>query len=362
MSFDRWKKRLAREQVVAFVNPDEHDEGYYRKPLYVPRLGPDGKTNGQKQIVGYEPVAFFLDEGEMIGVIGVGEGRRNIGPKEEVWSWCVRNPISYEWYTAVAENGEPWPDQAQWAPSVRTLSENQGAPPEQLLDDAPEGLPAQPEAPPVPVEEPHIKAKRLIIEAIAEAPSTVTTPEEAAKAAGAKNLIAERRLEATRQGEALYKPPYAEYKRLHGIWSPMVAVAETAEKTINRMVLAFNEGERKRIAAEAAERDRIAAEIVEINERVAQRAIANGLPESPPKAVEEAAPPPPPAPAAVQPTYGTRKIKAELKKFAVIGDPVAAFKHFQNDTELMARLQKLADETIRSGHDVPGTTVREGYL
>ena len=138
----------------------------------------------------------------------------------------------------------------------------------------------------------------------------VTNETEAAQALGSKNRIAELRLAADKAGKAFYDPPYREYKRLHGLWSPMVARADAKEKELNRAILTFREFERQRIAKEQAEAIERQREIDEANERAAQRAIAAGEPEAAPKVVEVEMPS---APVPVLPTYGTRKLKEEVK-------------------------------------------------
>jgi len=316
--------------------------------------------NGRPIQTGWEPVAYFLQgmafgEAEadvLCGVIGAGDSLRDMTDEEvkgeDIWSYCCRHPIAYDLYKAVAEDGEPWLD-LPIPPTVPAANRDVAK-----TDNAP---------PPEEVIPPDVEHATAIDNAIAAAPDpkTVTSEAAAAMAAGSKNRIAELRLAATRVGEAAYKPPYNEYKRLHGIWTPMVARAERKEKELNTAILSFREVERKKAMAAAAEAARLQREQDEANERAAQRAIARGDAEMPPPVVE-AAPALPPATAPVQPTYGTRKIKEEVKKFAVIEDWVKVFAHFQNDADLRARLEKLATDAIRAGAEVPGATHREGLI
>ena len=113
MSFERWRARLAGEKVVTYLQPDAEDEGYYRKPITEPKLAANGQRNGQKRIIGWEPVAYFIDRGKLCGVIGDRDMAINEVTDESRWSWVVRHPISEELYRAVAERDEPWPDLKQ---------------------------------------------------------------------------------------------------------------------------------------------------------------------------------------------------------------------------------------------------------
>lgn len=354
MSFDRWRARLAGEKVTAFLQPDAEDEGYYRKPITEPKLAANGQRNGQKRIIGWEPVAYFMDGANLCGVLG----DRDMGPNEitdeSLWSWVVRHPISEELYRAVAERGEPWPDllatvgfdASDVVPAAnREVAKTDNKPPEAL-----------------PAEVEHAQA---IDSAIGAAPTKITSEAEASIALGSKNRIAELRLAADKAGKAVYEPMYREYKKVQAVWSPIVARAVAAEGKIQTAVLTFRESERKRLAKEQAEAAAAAAakqrEIDAANQRAADRAIAAGNVEPAPVVAEQPAPVAA-QPAPLAPTYGTRKLKEELKKFAVIEDDVAVFTHFRADADLKALLEKLATNAIRSGATVPGATFREGLI
>lgn len=334
MSFDKWKARLAGEKVPTFLRPDAWDEGYYRK------ASTERQPNGQWKILGYTPVSYFVDGNQLVGIIGDREmSDQEIGD-ETLWSYVVSNPIPYEWYQAVAERGEPWPDEEKWQTIV---------PPVEA---------ANPDEPPKPRNEVLAASIRAEIE---KAPKEVKSAEDDAKAVGAKNRIAELRLAATKEGEAIYKPIFERYKKFQKMWADVIAPATTEEARLNKAVLTFREAERQKAVAAAAEAARKAAAELEANQRAADRAIANGTPEALP-VVAVAPPETQPAPAPVVPTYGKRNVKADVKKFAVIEDWGKVFAHFQTDADLRARLEKLATDAIRAGAAVPGATHREGLV
>jgi hypothetical protein len=196
--------------------------------------------------------------------------------------------------------------------------------------------------------------------AIGAALKKVTNETEAAQALGSKNRIAELRLAAEKAGKALYDPPFREYKRLHGLWSPMVARADTAEKALNKAILTFRETERIRIAKEQTQSDERQRLLDEANARAADRAIAAGEPELPPEIVEIERPI---APAPILPTYGTRKIKEEVKTFLdEVTDYDLIYQYFKESAEVKTFLTTLATAAIKAGRTVPGVKTREGLI
>jgi len=102
--------------------------------------------------------------------------------------------------------------------------------------------------------------------------------------------------------------------------------------------------------------------IDESNERAAQRAIAAGEPEAAPETIEIEQPA-----AAVQilPTYGTRKLKEEMRTFLdEINDfdQVYGFFKVQSRQQVETFLKDLAERAIKAGFTVPGTTTRQGLI
>lgn len=361
MSYEKWRARLRGDKVVNFLIPDDQDEGYYRKPHGVK------KSNGIMEIHGYTPVALFMVGGAIGGLWGAGADVRDMTEDElcdeGLWSWLVGNPVSYETYTAVAERGERWPDlnPVQTAASAinealkaegdgKRLAENQDAPAEGAKD-----------APKEPETAAEFKAviDRLVLNSLET--TAVTTEEEAAVAAGTKNMIAETRLASKKKGEEAYKPHWTAYKKLHGEWTPMLAVAETEEKRLERIVLTFRQKKRETDAAQAAQEQQRQAQEEEANQRAADRAISQGE-EPPPPVVEPTPPKPPEAQKPVAPTYGTRTIKEEEKTFTTIEDEAKVCAFYRGSPELVAVLHTLIDRSLKKGEAVPGITTRKGLV
>lgn len=344
-NYNYWQAALAGEKPKMFV--DSPELGFYRKGVY------ERNEKGNNRRVGWTPVAIFMGGEAMIARVGSEKlGRDVVGDElNELWSYVAGNAISEGNYREVAEHDKRWWDD----PAPPNIPEN--IPAVNIPAVNREVTRADNDPPAVLTDMDHGAA---IDNAIAAAIKAVTNETEAAKALGSKNRIAELRLAADKAGKALYDPPFREYKRLHGLWSPMVAKATAAETALNRSILTFREKERQRIAAEqaaAVEAQRIADEA---NERAAQRAIAAGEPEAAPEVIEVEQPA---APAQILPTYGTRKIKEELHTILdAITDYDAVYGFLKNEPKVKALLLELATAKVKAGFIVPGTSTREGLI
>jgi hypothetical protein len=88
--FDHWQRRMAGEDVGC--KDGEPQAGYYRNRT--------------------DPVAIWFDDaaGALVAVVGTREITDHTAICR-LWDFCHAQPIAYEVYVAVAERGEPWPDQ-----------------------------------------------------------------------------------------------------------------------------------------------------------------------------------------------------------------------------------------------------------
>lgn len=377
MPYDNWRMRLdvakrhstvaERRKAIAalkinFSQPTEDDEGYYRKPITVK----DPSGNGHNIVTGWIPVSYFMHDGKLVGIIGKGNDARDMTDDEvgdeQLWSYVVSNPVPYEWYQAVVEHGEPWPDQPAGkntaiVEALETTYPSRDPEHDPPLDPIERIIGRTDNLP--PEVDPVAEHKESIENAIGAAKGLkVETAEDAARVAGAANIIRDRRLAAEKVAKARVEPLHAAYVAERDKWTPMVKRAKDEEDALRRMVNLFEIAERKRIAKEQADALERQRAIEEANQRAADRAIAAAEPEPPP-VVEEVAIPKAPEP--VKPTYGNYRPPAKpLKKFAVIVDDVAVYRYFSDMPVMIDFLQKLATTEVRNGIEVPGTTVREG--
>ncbi len=374
MAWDNWRRRLAGEKVTTYLQPQFEDEGYYRKPIVEPVLGLNGKTNGQKRIIGWTPVAYFIDRGKLCGIIGDRDMAANEVSDESLWSWVCKHPVKEETFRAVLDRGEPWPDASPAAAFNKDMAKPELTP-DQVLDKAMGADADDQEALAIglghnkqPVVEPHVEHSEAIENAIRAAKDLEVKDEAtAAIVTGSINRIAELRLAATKKGKSLYQPIYQQYKTVMGQWTPMIEKAEGWEKVLNKRYLTWRAAEKKK--ADDAERERLAEvqRIEEANARAADRAIGRGEPEPEPVYPEEVLPAPTPAPAPVAPTYraaGQRTAPKEVERWWIDGvdDFDALYNHFKSHADVRSVLTALATAAIKNGQEVPGTRRHFGLI
>ena len=340
-NYNKWRKRLAGETVMAFTEPDENDCGFYRLPLVERAVNAQGNNNGRWKVIGYKPVALFVSPD---GTLKCQIGSRIVSGDQcnEQWHWFVKHPISEEIWREVAENAGIWPDFPHPHPipaTDREVTSADNAIPEQPLD---------------------VQHATAVDNAIAAALKTVTSEVEAAQALGSKNRIAELRLAADKAGKAVYQPLHEIYVEAQKIWSAPVKRAEAEEERLGKEILKFRESERLRIAKEHAKHQERQRLLDESNTRAADRAIASREPEPAP-IVEPLSSPPIQAPLVA--TYGTRKIREEVKTFLdSVNDFDAVYTYFKGTDEVKTFLTTLATAAIKAGRTVPGTTTRTGLI
>jgi hypothetical protein len=332
MNYEFWKQSLAGEKPKMFV--DDPQLGFYRKAIK------QRDANGNSKRVGWLPVAIYLNEEKTI-VARVGSVDMDGDDLNELWSYVAGHPITEAEYRSVEELGHDWSDAkvAEIPAANRDVAKSDNA------------------APVGPPEQAHAEA---IDNAIKAAIPTVESETDAATALGSKNRIAELRLSCDHAGRIVYEPMYADYVKIRDAYQGPVKRADAEEKRLGKIILTFRESERQRIAKETAEAERKQRELDEANARAADRAIARGEAEQPPL-VEEVAMPAPMA--KIEPTYGNRALKEEVKLFL---DKVTSwdmlFAHYKNNADVQALLMKLAGADIKVGRTVPGTTTREGLI
>lgn len=381
MSFKNWQARLRGEKVTTYLQPQHDDEGYYRKPITEMKQNAAGHNNGQRRIIGWEAVAYFLDGDSLYGVIGNRDMRPDEVTDEQLWSYASKYPVSEEWFRIV-ENGGAWPDltvmQKVIAEGGKAVPNDMSAKSTVTTADlekiaARDFIPAanrevaktDNQFPPEEIVLPVKQHATAIANAIGVAKATVIADDvTAAQALGIKNRLAELRLAADKAGKAEYQPLYKEYIAIRDQWTPMVKEAADAEDALNRRYLTFRDQQKKAAEKAAAEEAAAQAAIDEANERAAQRAIARGEPEAAP--VVEPAPAPTPAPAPVQATYrapGQRTVQ-EVEKwhFDAVEDWSKLIEFAKDQPEIRQAMENMAKAMVKAGRDVPGVKRHWGLV
>lgn len=359
MSWTKWEARLRGEKVMTFTQPDEQDEGFYRRPIREKAVSAaTGQNNGQWKTVGWSPVAIYLAGNTLVCVDG--EEEVNTNRMDGLWPSIVQHPITEAQYRAVAEHGEAWHDSAE-----ATLNRAMGADADsqQRLEVPAADRTVTASDNGEPILAPHEAMAKKIKTAVAMAKGfKIKDDDGAAMAAGIRNRLNELKLEAQKEGEGLYKPIYTEYKRLYDLYIPMAKLAEDEGKTLFTEIKKHEQ--RKRDAAAAAEVERLAeiARQEEEAQRAIDRAIVNGTEPELPAAVYEVPAEPVPAPVArVVATYG-RAVPIQEKTFVEIDDLAAVFQQYRGNAQVIELLTKLAQADVTAGLTVPGTHTRKGVI
>lgn len=308
-----WRSLLKGEKID--VDPNTPFTGYYRT-----RRGRGGP---------FVPVAYWRDQsGNLVCTI---DGKVIDEDKAiERWPYCVKNPISHEWFVAVSDGGA-WPDiDSVVDEQIAGAGHNNGP-----TDEA-EVLREQIEAASAGVGE----------------YSKITDDSTAAKAQSLRSRLLDLHRTADKTREAEKKPHLEAGKAVDAKWQPLVKKAKEAADTVARAMSAF-ETEKARIAREA-EAARQAA--IREQEEAARKAAEAGKPAPKPAAL-----PPAPEPVAATPIKGAygRAASVKVVKVATVTDQDAVYRFMRERPEVAELLTSLAQRAVNAGHEVPGVSIEE---
>lgn len=252
------------------------------------------------------PVAYWPsgEDGQLNCRVGDNDISTQRG--NDIWIFVGDNPVTEDAYRAVAERGEPWPDEHELVP----MGDN------------------------MPPEDDSFEALRDSIELLAqEADRSIKGPPiqdqaEADRIANLADRLAELWKKADEQRKAERKPHDETIKGIQAKWSPLLVLAETYKNLKYKLLTPW-----LKARAEDAERE-------------AEAAAAAGDPS---------------AADARRPRAGTRGRAMTLKptKYADITDFPKCLAFFKDSPDVRTTVQALANRAVRSGIEVPGTKVRE---
>lgn len=335
--FETWTKLLAvlkpgmtvaaQRQAIKdggfSFNDGEPISGYFRCPAV--KGGPS------------LPVAIWRDEK---GVLQIWRDNKPVA-LERVWPWCVMNPISYEWYEAKTERGEPWPDEHQDEVATAEAGAGEGVPAaDRVVTKTDNSAPQESET----------DALARQIEAAAKNITQYEKIENDQQAGAAQSLrsrLNELSGDADKKRVAEKAPHLDKCKEIDGKWQPLVKKAKEAADTIRRFLSAYETDKAHKAAAEAA---RIAAE------QAKQKPVAQdnaGEPAAPPEA-----PVTPLMPTTIKGAAG-RAATVRVKKVAKVVDYDKAFAALKAVPEIKQAIDKVAQRMIDAGNTVPGVEVEE---
>lgn len=269
-----------------------HD-GHPQQGFYRVREGKGGR---------WLPVAIWFEDGEAVGL----RDNTTIDP-DRIWTWCCRNPVTFEAYDA-AVKGNGWADDA---PPPASLGHN---------------LPSDPaEKFRVELADEEAEIKRWL------ATDPIKDRASADRAANWAERVAGLGKEAEEARKIEKKPHDDGARAVQAKWKPIVDQADSLKRLLKESLGPYL---RQQAAEEAARR---AAE--------ARKAAMNG----------EVLPPLRNASAG---TAG-RKVALRTVRNAIVEDFDAALTFFKENPDVRDLIQRLAQKAITAGATVPGVRVEE---
>lgn len=268
---------------------------------------------------------------------------------ERVWPYCVWNPISYEWYEAKTERGEPWPDEHVNAAAIpASITDPEGEAAKNV--EARERLIALGHN--EPPEESETDALARQIEAAAANASQyekIASDEQAGAAQSLRARLNELSGDADKKRVAEKAPHLDKCKEIDGRWQPLVKKAKEAADMIRRFLSAYETEKARKAQAEAA---RLAAEAAKNAPPKQDNAEAGGAEPQP------VAPVTPLMPTTIKGAAG-RAATVRVKKVAKVVDYDKAFAALKAVPEVKAAIDKVAQRMIDAGNTIPGVDVEE---
>lgn len=313
--FAWWQAALAGNSQP--IHENEPQAGYFKT-----RRGKDQP---------WLPVCIYRDAGKLVAFVGDSPADPAV-----IWTYVANRPISYELYTAVADRGEPWPEDItaeieKARPAEAAIGHNSGRPEDEIRDEI-ETL------------------DRAFTAWLAEIGGTITTEEQDAKAETFRTRFAEieKRAKAAQKVE---KEPFLEGgRKVDAKWKPLDAAADAGKRRVGGVVTPYRvDRDRKRQEAERKAREEA--------ERARQEAARKAA-----EAEAAGAPPPPPSPPEL-----TRRAAAptglRTYRVCVITDLPAAVGAIlalpTPPAEFTDVVKTIARRLIEAGVAVPGAEIRE---
>jgi hypothetical protein len=332
--YNYWRAKMGTLAISeGYGEPQSFEDspvpGFYRKAIM------EKVPNKRAKRIGWEPVAVFRHENQITGALGdrTLTGDELLG----IWTHICGNPISEDWYRAVAERGEPWPDSHEADASSFTQDDKSGKP----LASADVSQPQD-----------KIAAGLAECEALLPKYATIDSDEVSSKARSLQNRFLDLRGDAKREYDRLNDPLLEEQKRIRAIFFPLRDRADEAAKRL-RAAMESHEDEKRRAAKRAEDAARKAALA---HAEAAEKAAEQGKPPPPPPMVEK---PNTEAPAAQIRGGAGRAASVRVETIVTHIDVMMAAEFFKEKGELREFLMAMAQKAIRAGISVPGAVTEE---
>jgi hypothetical protein len=316
-------RQLSRDQQQTLGITSEPQPGFYRKR----------NKNGADL-----PIAIWRDERGMIAVAG-----NDPVDAADVWTWCCQWPVSEQVWRDVAENGQPWPDDAPVAEAG--IGHNQPSDPFDALTVEFEG-------------EKELAEKFLS--------RTIETQEQADKAAVWAKRIAAIAKKATDLHKVEKQPHLDASRAVDDKWRPLKEEPDALSKRLKRHLDVFlteqQRIERERQDAARREEERLRREAEDMARKAAesdqQSEVARNAAKEEAERLRREADAKAKEAEARNATAGRTGAKVALRTFvsARVTDYEAAALALlkMNHADLKSTIDQLANRAIRAGVDLAG--------
>ena len=237
-TFTYWRNALGG--AFGPIHENDPQPGYYRT-----RPGRDGRML---------PVAIWSEADGQLRAIRDGV---EIDPST-VWTWCCLNPVAYDTYVAVAETGEPWPEDV---PVVGKGGAEAAAPAR--------SMPASSSIPtPTPGPGPGHNSAGAVVDRTMEIKATIdglwlqasdwlaavgpiSSQVEADRCANFAERFGELENTAEEERTGEKKPVLEQGRAIDARWKPVIGAAEDARRAMKKALEPFLVEENRRISDEA---------------------------------------------------------------------------------------------------------------
>lgn len=335
-SYKFWQESIEGLEPKMYV--DDPRLGFYRRGVY------ERDAKGNNRRVGWTPVAIFIDDANNLTAAVGAKYVTDRDQINELWSYVAANPISEEWYRAVAERNEPWPDAHD--PSKNRVVE---------IDGGKGVLTTDPRYVTTVTEE---STEQKLIAEINQAKAGVTqydkidSDEMAGRALSLKNEITTLAGKLDKIREGLVRPHVDAQAEINGKYNPIIKGAKVQSDILRVRIGNWEDWKRDQARKDQIEAERKAREHAEAA-RKAEEA-GKPAPEAPPPVVPNA-----PAPKAQIAAAVGRKASVTVKKFVVSIDIDKTFAFFREKPELQQFLLQMAQRSVDAGITVPDAIVEE---
>lgn len=287
----------------------------------------------------WEPVVIWQDGDAWNALRGIEPDRRQVRDVEDLWSYCCRNPISFDEYERVAEQGAEWSD-------VDSVVQSQRRGPPKPGDNAGDRSESEMLADDIKAALDQLRQYKAIKD-----------DEQAGKAQSLRSRLLELHRKADKIREKLVRPHLDAQQAINGEWQPLVKDAKGGADDLRRTLEGYESAKLAKRRAEEEAARKAAAEAEQARMEQEQSFLA---PEPGPEA--EAAPAPAPAPApetTIKGSYGRAASVSTEWVVTGIADQDAVYQYMREHPDLKACLLDLAKRGVKAGHTVPGITKSE---